>query len=57
MMRWTVWLGCMQQISTEAILKAEDDLKLLDFDKESQLSDENLGIGNSTWVALAEVET
>lgn len=43
-------------LTNEAILKASDDLTKLDFDEKNQLSDENLGIGDNTWVALAEVE-
>ena len=41
-------------LTNEAILKANDDLTKLDFDENNQLSDENLGIGDSTWVALAQ---
>ena len=43
-------------LTTEAILEATDNLTLLNFDAINQLPDENLGIGDNTWVALAEVE-
>ena len=43
-------------LTNDSILKAGDNLKQLDFGESSQLSDENLGIGDNTWVVLAEVE-
>ena len=36
-------------LAKDTILDAGDDFKLLKFEKENQLSDENLGIGDSTW--------
>ena len=44
-------------LKKEALLEASDNLRLLNFDSSNQLSNENLGIGNSTWLVLAEVET
>ena len=43
-------------LTKEAILEATDNLKLLNFSTTNQLPDENLGIGDNTWVALATVE-
>ena len=43
-------------LTNEAILEANDNLRLLNFDAINQLSDENLGIGDNTWTALALVE-
>ncbi len=43
-------------LTNDTILKAGDNLKQLDLGESSQLSDENLGIGDSTWAVLAEVE-
>ncbi len=43
-------------LTNDTILKAGDYLKQLDLGKSSQLSDENLGIGDSTWAVLAEIE-
>ena len=41
-------------LTNSPILDAGDDLN---FDKENQLSDENLGIGDSTWGVIAEIES
>ncbi len=43
-------------LTTEAILEANKNLRWLDFDATKQLPGESLGIGDSTWVALAVVE-
>lgn len=43
-------------LTKEAILEANDNLKLLKFDNDKQLSNENLGIGDNTCVAIAAVE-
>lgn len=43
-------------MTNEAILKATDNLKHLKFDATNQLPDENLGIGDNTWAAIAVVE-
>ena len=43
-------------MTTEAILAADDNLTLLNFDRDSQVSDENLGIGTDTWACLAVYE-
>ena len=40
----------------EAITAAGDDLRKLSFTTASQLADENLGLGNETWVYLAGLE-
>ena len=41
-------LFCKNLLTTEAILAAGNDLTLLNFDKESQVSDENVGKGLGT---------
>lgn len=43
-------------LTNDTILEATDNLTLLNFDSSSQLSDENLGIGDSSWLHVAEVE-
>ena len=43
-------------MTTEAILETNQNFKLLDFDATKQLPDENLGIGDNTWVSLSVVE-
>ncbi len=40
-------------MTNDAILEATDNLRLLNFDATNQLPDENLGIGDNTWVTLA----
>ena len=47
---------CSKCSDNEAILEANDNLTLLNFDAINQLSDQNLGIGDNTWIALALVE-
>ena len=46
---WLVRLYAAKILAKDTILDAGDDFKLLKFEKENQLSDENLGIGDSTW--------
>ena len=46
-------LYCKNLLTTEAILAADDNLTLLNFDRDSQVSDENIGIGTDTWACLA----
>ena len=43
-------------LTNETILEASDKLTHLNFDATNQLPDENLGIGDNTWAALAVVE-
>ena len=43
-------------LTTDAILAANDNITLLSIDTSSQLSNENLAIGDSTWITLAQVE-
>lgn len=43
-------------LKNEAVLEASDQLRLLNFEADNQLSDENLGIGDSTWLVLAQIE-
>ena len=43
-------------LKNDAILKARNNLTLLSFAGSDQLPDESLGIGEKTWVALAEIE-
>ena len=43
-------------LTTEAVLAANDNLRTLVLSEENQVADEDLGIGNDTWVSLAEVE-
>lgn len=43
-------------LKTEAVLAAEDNLTLLNFDVDSQVANENLGIGTDTWVCVAAFE-
>ena len=53
---WLTKLYCNNFLTTEAILAADDNLTLLNFDRDSQVSDENLGIGTDTWACLAVYE-
>lgn len=43
-------------LTTEAVLAAGDNLTLLNFDADSQVTNENLGIGTETWVSVAAFE-
>jgi len=43
-------------LKKEVILAAGDNLKNLNLDSSSQVSDEHLGIGNDTWACIAELE-
>ena len=43
-------------LKKEVILAACDNLKNLKLDRDSQVSDEHLGIGNDTWACIAELE-
>ena len=43
-------------LKKEALLEASNNLRLLNFETSNQLSDKNMGIGDSTWLVLAEVE-
>ena len=43
-----VWLYAANLLTTDAILAANDNLTLLSFETSSRLSNENLGIGDST---------
>ena len=43
---------CKNRLTTEAIMAGDDNLTLLNF-RDSQVSDENLGIGTDTWACLA----
>ena len=47
---------CKNLLTTESILAAGDNLTNLNCDENSQVSDENLGIGIDTWAHLAEYE-
>lgn len=48
--------GYINLLKKDAILKASNNLTHLSFNSSSQLSDENLGVGNDTWLVLAEIE-
>ena len=43
-------------LRTDVIIAASDNLHNLNMDPESQLADENLGIGQATWEHLAELQ-
>lgn len=43
-------------LKTEAVLAAGDNLTLLNFDVDSQVANENLGISTDTWVCVAAFE-
>ena len=43
-------------LTKEAVIDAGENLCHLDFDVESQLTDENLGIGTETWITIAALE-
>ena len=43
-------------LKPEAITAVGDDLSNLNFARTNQLADENLGLGNDTWVYLAGME-
>ena len=43
-------------LKKEAILEVGDDLKKLKLDASSQVTDEHLGIGDDTWVSVADLE-
>ena len=43
-------------LTSEAVLAAGDNLTLLNFNTDSQVANENLGIGTETWVCIAELE-
>ena len=43
-------------LRTDVIIAASDNLHNLNMDPESQLADENLGIGQATWQHLAELQ-
>ena len=43
-------------LSKESIVAVGDDLRLLNLEPSNQLPDENLGVGESTWTCLRELE-
>ncbi len=43
-------------LKTETITAAEDDLTSLNFTRDKQLDDEDLGIGNDTWACISALE-
>ena len=43
-------------LKKKAILEVGDDLKKLKLDASSQVTDEHLGIGDDTWVSVADLE-
>ena len=49
-------LYCKNLLTAEAILAADENLTLLNIDRDSQVSKENLGIGTDTWACLAVYE-
>ena len=43
-------------LKADVILAAGNDLNTLSLDSEGQVPDENLGIGNDTWVLIAQLK-
>ncbi len=43
-------------LTTDQILETNENLRLLDFVQENDVSNEELGIGNETWISVAELE-
>jgi hypothetical protein len=44
-------------LTSDTILAANDNLRLLDFAEENQVSNEDLGIGTKTWMSVAKLES
>ena len=53
---WLVRLYASNLLKADVILAAGNDLSTLSLDNEGQVPDENLGIGNDTWVFIAQLE-
>ena len=55
-MNFLVWLFAANLLTIDAILATSSSLTLLGFETSSQLSNKNLGIGDSTWITIAQEE-
>ena len=53
---WLVRLYASNLLKADVILAAGNDLSTLSLDNEGQVPDENLGIGNDTWVFIVQLE-
>ena len=51
-----VRLNASNVLKLESITAVGEDLSKLSFARANQLADENLGLGNSTWAAVSEME-
>ena len=55
-MSWLVCLYASNLLKIDVIKVAENNLSTLNLASGGQLADENLGIGDDTWVLIAQLE-